>query len=176
MQGWFPYLLTILGGEMPQYWFGTSDVLDLRTHFMSVLPATTLFLLCTDMAIMYITGNWHQLHNWPLANTELPHCKLFFLQRRCSKRYMSGKLHLSVWVQLWRPSSCWWRKGEWGESGDLCGGVLGDCVWQWVGTGGGNGCVQATWHADIWYDESMAIISNPIVPLSLFPHLQVPLH
>jgi len=77
MQGWFPYLLHILGGEMPQYWFRTSDALDMRTHFMSVLPATTLFLLCTHMAIMYITGNWHQLHNCTLGNTELPHANFF---------------------------------------------------------------------------------------------------
>ena len=68
-------------------------------------------------------------------------------QRLCSQCYLPRKHHLPVWVQLWRSSSCWWQEGEWRQSGDLCGGVLGDCVWQWVECvweRRSNSCVQAT--------------------------------
>ena len=47
---------------MPQFWFRTSDVLGMRTHLMSVHPATTPFLLCTIMAIMYQTGTVWCVH------------------------------------------------------------------------------------------------------------------
>ena len=67
-----------------------------------------------------------------------------FFQRPSCQCYLSGEHHLSVWVQLWRSSSCWWREGEWGQSGDLCGRVLGDCVWQWVWKRRGSCCMQAT--------------------------------
>ena len=75
-------------------------------------------------------------------------------QRPSGQRYLSGKHHLPVWVQLWRSSSCWWREGEWGQSGDLHRGVLGDCVrheqlviWERRG----NSRMQATGHEDIRY-------------------------
>ena len=61
MQGQFPYLLHILGEAMPQFWFGTSDVLGMRTHLMSVHPATTPFLLRT-MAGKYVTGTVWCVH------------------------------------------------------------------------------------------------------------------
>ena len=43
---------------MPQYWFGTSDVMAMKTHFTSVCPATTPFLLFIVIIIgtLYATG------------------------------------------------------------------------------------------------------------------------
>ena len=44
---------------MPQYWLDISDVMAMKTHFTSVCPATTPFLLFIIIIIgtLYATGN-----------------------------------------------------------------------------------------------------------------------
>ena len=155
---------------MPQYWLEILDVLEERNHSSSVHPATTPSPLTTLMAFMYLAGKFtsSQLHIscymwfYLITIVSCNQCKFIFpmkfdfiisetqftlyFQRPSSQCYLSGKHHLSAWVQLWRSSSCWWREGEWGQSGDLCGGVLGNCVRQWIWERRGNGCVQAIGH------------------------------